>query len=278
MRLTTILYASAANLAALTAEVAPARSGGQPIRLIALEEFRGETEQNAGAVYIQVPEAASEERERFSVLFDAIAQAYPHLNVREYETGAFDVREEEDTHHMIAADDALRDLRMSLIAAGGSAPANADAETLSNLIAAQRATQGLGSRTPVMPTPATQGTVIPDSTPVVQRQGADALVSESATGTSQEALQLAQGEAGPGSGQTDAGAASPPQEGGATGVATGSDHSTFSPAQQQDLSKVTTHKQAQAIADAEGVDLAGKQTVDDKVAAIKAARDAKAGE
>jgi hypothetical protein len=258
-RMTTILYASAANLAALAVAIKPARDTGQPIRLIALEEFRGETEQNAGAVYVD--RAAKETvGDKFDVLLDAIASAYPHLNVQPYDEGAFDVEAEADTHHMQAADDQMRDLRMELINAGGSAPANADAETLSNLIAAQRATRGLGSRVPVLPTPTTAGTVVPDSTPVMARIGADALVSESATGTSQEALDIAKDTAGEGSGNTVPGAFSPVEGGGAP--------------ERTDLSKVTTHKQADEAAALESVDLTGKTTVADKVAAITAARDA----
>lgn len=273
-RMTTILYATAASLPALAAAIKPARDAGQPIRLISLEEFRGETEQNAGAVYIAPPEGVEgTERDHYGVLFDAIAQAYPHLNVQGYTDGAFDVEEEASTHHMAAADDQMRDLRMQLINAGGSAPANASAEELSNLIASQRARTGLGSRTPVLPTPATAGTVIPDSTPVIQRIGADALVSESAVGTSPEALQMAQDAAGAGSGNTVPGAASPTEDGGATGVSVGDDHSTYSQQQYDNPDLITTHKQADEVAKTDGVTFpASAKTVDAKVAAIKAAR------
>lgn len=255
-RLTTILYASASALTGLSAELKPAREA-QPIRLIALEEFRGETEQNAGAVYVAQP---ADPIDNFDVLRDAIAQAYPHLNIRDYADGAFDVAAEASTHHMEAADDQMRQLRMTLIAAGGSAPANASAEELSNLIASQRAREGLGARTPVLPTPATAATVIPDSTPVVQRIGADKLVAESAVGTSPEALKIAQDEAGAGSGSTAPGAFSPTESG------------TRSP-DLPDLDKVSTHAQAETIAKAEGVTIPDDaKTVDAKVALIRAAR------
>lgn len=259
-KLTTILYASTANLASLASEVKDARDAGQPVRLIALEEFRGETEQNAGAVYVE--RAASDTIPNFPALLDAIAQAYPHLEVQPY-TGPFEVREPEQ-HTPFAADDQLRNLRMELIGAGGSAPANADAAELADLIAAQRARVGFGSRVPVMPTPATAGTVIPDSTPVVQRLSeADAIVDPASHAATPEALAAAADAAGePGSGTTTVGAHSPTTTGDTPVLA--------------DLSKVATHKDADAAAAAEGVDLTGKTNVADKVKAIQAKRDGKA--
>lgn len=254
--LTTILYASSSALAVLAAEVAEARNAGQPIRLIALEEFRGETEQNAGAVYVQAPEGftdSDDASDSFAVLLDSIRQAYPHLEVQQYK-GPFKPFEPE-VHKPEMADAVLRDLRLQLIGLGGSAPANANAEELANLIAAQQVNVDLAARKPVMPTPATQGTVIPDATPVVQKVGADKLVSPAAVGTSPEALKMAEDEAGAGSGDENPGEASPVQT-----------------AELADLDKVTTHKQADDAAKAENVDLTGKSTVADKVAAIREAR------
>lgn len=268
-RLTTILYASAANIAGLAADLKPVRAAGRPVRLIALEEFRGETEQNAGAIFV-------ERKANDEVMFNAVAQAYPHLEVQDYSEGVLDVDDAaESPHAPRLADDAMRDLRMRLINAGGSAPANASAEELANLIAAQETSRGLGDRVPVLPTPATAGTVIPDSTPVAQRIGADALVSESAVATSGEALDKAVELAGEGSGETQPGSHSPTGTDGATQVAVGGSHSTFSEAQRADLSKVTTHSEIDAIAKQEGVDLTGKTKVADKIAAVQSARDAK---
>lgn len=181
---TTILYASAANLATLAADVSEARERGQPVRLIALEEFRNETEQNAGAVYM-------ERTEGDELLWDAIQQAYPLIVVQNW-TGKLDV-DAPATHQAKSADEDLKGLRLELIRLGGSAPANASAAELADLIAAQRAEK---QHTPILPNPATQGTTVPDPTPVIQKADGDKLIDSRATGTTEAGKKAAEKVAG----------------------------------------------------------------------------------
>lgn len=186
---TMIIYALGASVASIAAAIAPARERGQAVRIIALEEFRGETEQNAGAVYV-------ERNGGDELVFDRIQQAYPAIEVQDW-GGGVDV----DDHASFAekpADQTIKDLRVQLIALGGSAPAGADAAKLADLIAAYKAENNLN---PNMPSPASQGTVIPDSTPIVQRPDGDKLVDPTATGTTAEALRVAEEQSGEGATQ-----------------------------------------------------------------------------
>lgn len=180
---TMILYALGASMASMGAAIAPARERGQAVRLIALEEFRGETEQNAGAVYVE--RSAGDE-----LVFDRIQQAYPMIVVADW-GGGVDV---DDHASFVAepADETIKQLRLRLIGLGGSAPAGADAGQLSDLIAAQEVHD---RRIPILPSPASAGTVIPDSTPIVQRTPGDQLV-DSGTGTSAASLEAATEAAG----------------------------------------------------------------------------------
>lgn len=194
---TMIIYAASASIAAIAAAIAPARERGQAVRLIALEEFRGETEQSAGAVFV-------ERRDGDELVFDRIQQAYPMIQVQDWGEGA-DV-EDNSTFVPVQQDDELRNLRLQLIALGGSAPAGADAAQLANLIAAQRAAM---HHHPILPNAATQGTTIPDPTPILQRQTGDQLVDERATGSTAPVLAAAEEVAGePVTGSQTAGASS----------------------------------------------------------------------
>ena len=183
---TLIIYALAASVADITTSIAEARERGQPVRLIALEEFRGETEQNAGAVYVE----RSDEDE---LVFDRIQQAYPLIEVQDYD-GDLNL-DKWATFEPKPQEDDLVELRLQLIKLGGSAPAGADAAELANLIAAQRAEQ---RHHPILPNPATQGTVIPDATPIVQRSDGDKLIDENAVGTGPAGLKAAEKVAGEG--------------------------------------------------------------------------------
>ena len=193
---TMIIYASTTAIAGLVADVKEARERGQAIRLIETEEFRGETEQNAGAVY--VARRAGDE-----LLFSAIQQAYPHLEVQNYGSGP-NLDDFKSFEH-VEPDPDVKALRLELVAIGGSAPAGAGPDELRELIAAQRLHM---HKVPVLPTPATQGTTIPNPTPIVQRPDGDKLVEEGATGLSPALAAASEAETGEGTSGTGTAAAS----------------------------------------------------------------------
>lgn len=170
-RKATIIYAPVNQLVALNKEAEELRERGATIRLVSLNEFRGETETNAGAVFVADAD---------DTMFDAVQQAYPHLEVEEF--GGFNgldpVQSARDQNEAVGGD--LRQLRMRLIGLGGSVPAGASEDDLRNLIAEQEA--GL-NRTPNLPNPGTQGTVIPDSTPTMAKNAADKAIDVAATGS-----------------------------------------------------------------------------------------------
>lgn len=181
---TTIIYCLTASIATIKSDVTEARESGKPVRLIAIEEFRGETEQNAGAVYV-------ERSEGDELVFDRIQQAYPLIVVQDY-GGSVDFDKKEATV-AVNADEDLKALRLELIRLGGSAPAGADAAQLADLIAAQRAHV---QHVPILPNPATQGTTVPDPTPIVQKNDGDKLIDDRATGTSAKAKEVVEEVAG----------------------------------------------------------------------------------
>lgn len=183
---TLIIYAASASIMAITAAIAPARERGQAVRLISLEEFRGETESNAGAVFV-------ERAEGDELVYDRIQQAYPMIEVQDW-TGKVDV-ESPKTFVAPSADEVLKALRLRLIGLGGSAPAGATAEELGDLIAARLAES---RHIPILPNAATQGTVIPDATPIAQQAPGDQLIDENATGTGPAVLQAMEQVAGEG--------------------------------------------------------------------------------
>lgn len=181
---TMIIYVAAANLTTVGASVAEARERGQAVRLISLSEFRGETEQNAGAVFVE--RVAGDE-----LVYDKIQQAYPLIEVQDW-TGSVDV-DSHATFEAPKADETLKDLRLQLIGLGGSAPAGANAAQLADLIAAQKASNNI---IPILPNPATQGTTIPDPTPVMLKADGDKLIDSNATGTNAAGLKAAEEKAG----------------------------------------------------------------------------------
>jgi len=182
---TMIIYAATASIAALAADAATARERGQAVRFIALEEFRGETEQNAGAVYV-------ERRAGDELIVDRIRQAYPMIEVQDLGSSGVDL-DDHESFQPTPADDTVKELRLRLIGLGGSAPAGADAAQLADLIAAQLAHT---NRTPILPSPASQGTTIPDATPISQRPDGDKLLDAGATGTSAASIEAATQVAG----------------------------------------------------------------------------------
>lgn len=204
---TTIIYALSSSMAALIAgDVADARNRGLPVRLIAIDQFRGETEQNAGAVYV-------ERSEKDELLFDAIAQAYPHMEVQDLSDAKFGGVE---LATPVMADEELKGLRLALIGMGGTAPAGASADELRSLIQ-EHAIQGDGpARIPVLPTPASQGTVIPDSTPVVLKADGDKTVSAAAVGSTEPVIAAATEATGEAPVTTHVAAFTPPVDAGAT--------------------------------------------------------------
>lgn len=200
---TTIVYALGSSLTALAAgSVSEARDRGLPVRLIAIDQFRGETEQNAGAVYV-------ERSENDDLFFDAVAQAYPHLEVQDFKEGDFDKPE---VANVVMADEELKGLRLALISMGGTAPAGASPAELKALIQ-EHALQADGpARIPVLPTPASQGTVIPDATPVVLKADGDKTVSAAAVGSTAPVVAAAEAATGEAAVTTHVGEFTPPAE------------------------------------------------------------------
>ncbi len=179
---TTIIYAPEAHIAGIVAsDVAAARDRGIPVRMVATEQFRGETEQNAGAVFV-------ERNADDALLFDAIAQAYPHLEVQDLSDADFSTHKAPEVKQ---AEPELKTLRLQLIGMGGTAPAGADADTLRKLIQEHSLQSDGPARIPVLPTPASQGTPIPDATPVALKADGDMTVSAAAVGSTQPVIDAA---------------------------------------------------------------------------------------
>lgn len=131
-RNTIILYAHAASIPALMeAGVKEAREGGQAVRLIELEQFRGETEVGAGQVFVERSKNDDE-------LFAKVEAAYPDMEVKSFE-GKLARKAVKEAAQPVDEELELRALRKRLVTLGGSAPAGADAAQLADLIAARMA-------------------------------------------------------------------------------------------------------------------------------------------
>lgn len=264
---TLIIYAYASTILQgdLKASLEDAKAVGQTARLVELEQFRGETESNAGSIYV-------ERRDGDEVLIDAIAQAYPHLEIDDLPEDGLDFKSF-DTYVPTVAKDTQRDLRLRLIRLGGTAPAGASEDKLAELIAAQEDSQA-AARVPVLPTPASQGSVIPGG-PVVQKAGTEKLVEVKAVGTTDAALEEAGKTvdgAGDQSGEGDApkgGEGDSGQGDQSGGAPVNADYEAI---KARPLSALTT-AQLTTVGSAEGVDLSEAGTNADRVKLIQAKRD-----
>lgn len=135
----TVLYVLNSALARVHAAAEIAREAGQSIRLVGIQHFRGEAETGAGRVAVQ-------RREDDDEFFQSVEDTYPHLEIGSFELADLEDGEDDETAQelfdplqtteiMQSEKEDSKALRAELIELGGSVPANADDQTLRELIA-----------------------------------------------------------------------------------------------------------------------------------------------